>query len=76
MTMRKFPCRIEGRSRRERDVDLDVRHLVRPYCYLAHQLSTKYRQQFTEGYVHDGRLIGRGTRDKELDGNRDTRHRN
>jgi hypothetical protein len=34
---------------------------------------TKYRQQSTEGYAHDGRLCGRGTRDQELDGNTSTR---
>jgi hypothetical protein len=27
------------------------------------------------GYTHDGRLIGRGARDQEPDGNRDIRHK-
>jgi hypothetical protein len=38
-------------------------------------LSTKNGRQSTEGYTHDGRLIGRGARDQELDGNetQDTR---
>ena len=39
------------------------------------EVSTKYRRQSTEGYAHDGRLIGRGAHDQELDGNRDTRHK-
>jgi hypothetical protein len=38
-------------------------------------LSTKYGRQFTEGYTHDGRLIGRGARNQELDGNWDTRRK-
>ena len=37
-------------------------------------MSTKDARQSTEGYTHDGRLIGRGARDQEPDGNRDTRH--
>jgi hypothetical protein len=28
-----------------------------------------------KGYTHDGRLIGRGARNQEPDGNRDTRHK-
>jgi hypothetical protein len=32
-------------------------------------------QQSTEGYTHDGRLIGRGVHNLEPDGNRDTRHK-
>jgi hypothetical protein len=35
----------------------------------------KYGRQSTEGYTHNGRLIGRGARNQELDGNRDTRHK-
>jgi hypothetical protein len=38
-------------------------------------LSTKDAQQSTERYTHDGRLFGRGVRDQELDGNRETRHK-
>jgi hypothetical protein len=38
-------------------------------------LSMKNGQQSTEGYTHDGRLIGRGARDQEPDGNRDIRHK-
>jgi hypothetical protein len=38
-------------------------------------LSTKDDRQSTERYAHDGRLIDRGARDQELDGNRDTRHK-
>jgi hypothetical protein len=36
---------------------------------------TKYGRQSTEGYTHDGRLIGRGARNQKPDGNRDTRHK-
>ena len=28
-----------------------------------------------QGVSHEGRLVGRGARDQELDGNRDTRHK-
>jgi hypothetical protein len=35
----------------------------------------KYGRQSTEGGTHDGRLIGRGARKQEPDGNRDTRHK-
>ena len=45
------------------------------YPYLARQLSIKDARQSTEGDPHDGRLIDRGARDQELDGNRDTRHK-
>jgi hypothetical protein len=38
-------------------------------------LSTKYGRQSTEGYTHDGRLIGRCARNQEPDGNRDIRHK-
>jgi hypothetical protein len=38
-------------------------------------VSTKDARQSTEGDTHHGRLIGRGARDQELDGNRDTRHK-
>jgi hypothetical protein len=31
--------------------------------------------QSTKGYTHDGRLIGRGARNQEPDGNRDIRHK-
>ena len=42
---------------------------------IAAKMSIKYRRQPTEGYAHDGKLIGRGARDQELDGNRDTIHK-
>jgi hypothetical protein len=38
-------------------------------------ISTKCGRQSTEGYTHDGRLIGRGARNQEPDGNKDTRHK-
>jgi hypothetical protein len=38
-------------------------------------VSMKYDRQSTEGYTHDGRLIGRGARNQKPDGNRDTRHK-
>jgi hypothetical protein len=38
-------------------------------------LSTKYGRQSIEGYTHDDRLIGRGARNQEPDGNRDTRQK-
>jgi len=38
-------------------------------------LSTKYYRQSTEGYTHNGRLIGGGARDQEPDGNKDTRQK-
>ena len=37
------------------------------------QRSTKEVRQSTEGATHDGKLIGRGARDQELDG--DTKRR-
>ena len=53
-----------------------VRHGISMHTsYLARQLLTKDARQSTEGATHDGRLIGRGARDQELDGNRDTRHK-
>jgi len=42
---------------------------------LLRDVSTKDARQSTEGYAHDGRLIGRGVCDQELDGNRDTRYK-
>ena len=39
------------------------------------EASIKDARQSTEGTTHDGRLIGRGAHDQELDGNRDTRFR-
>ena len=36
-------------------------------------MSIKDARQSIEEATHDGRLIGRGARDQELDGNRDTR---
>ena len=64
----------------QNDIDLEVHHLVRHGInthtpYLARQLSTKDARQSIEGATHDGRLFGRGARDQELDGNRDTRHK-
>jgi hypothetical protein len=38
-------------------------------------VSTKDARQSTEGYAHDSRLIDKGARDQELDGNRETRHK-
>jgi hypothetical protein len=38
-------------------------------------LSMKCGRQSTEGYTHDGRLIGRGARKQELDGNKNIRHK-
>jgi hypothetical protein len=38
-------------------------------------LSTKYGRQSTEGYIHDGRLIGRDASNHKPDGNRNTRHK-
>jgi hypothetical protein len=35
-------------------------------------LSTKYGRHSTEGYTHGGRLIGRGARNQEQEGNIDT----
>ena len=42
-------------------------------CYFHCLLSTKDARQSTEGATHYGKLISRGARDQELDG--DTRHR-
>jgi hypothetical protein len=38
-------------------------------------LSMKCGWQSTEGYTHDGRLIGRGARNQEPDGNKNIRHK-
>jgi hypothetical protein len=35
----------------------------------------KYGRQSTARYTNDGRLIGRGARNEETDGNRDPRHK-
>ena len=48
---------------------------ITTYTLYVRQLSTKDTRQSTEGYAHDGRLIGRGARDHKLDGNKDTRHK-
>jgi hypothetical protein len=61
------------------EVELEVRHLARHGSSArplpGATLLTKCGRQSTEGYIHDGRLIGRGARNQEPDGNRDTRHK-
>jgi len=43
--------------------------------FLVILLSTEYRQQSSDGVSHEGRLIGRDARNREQEGNRDTRVR-
>jgi hypothetical protein len=54
------------------------KHLVGLLCKSqsrSREVSIEYRRQSTKGYVYDSKLIGRGARDQELDGKRDTRHK-
>ena len=45
--------------------------LLEPLCVIVDKRCSAVHR----GGTHDGRLFGRGARDQELDGNRDTRHK-